>query len=285
MKMLRYSFVKIAVLLVAAFEVQICAAESPWQRTVMIGASASAGFVMSEPFGGTNTTKCKLNYYLNAAITAPHAPVKNLASALLFLNPDAFATLQVVAATNDRPTLVIGVDFPFWFCYGPGRTDADRARRFEEALKLLDQIHCPLIIGDIPDMSSATNTGIISSAQVPSEVARRAANKRLRQWAKSRPQVTIVPLAKFMRDIKANRAIKLRHLMLPAGKTRALLQPDELHPTPRGAAVLSLAILNALTQAQQEFPATNVDWNLNEVFRRGYQAALKQIASHPAHKH
>ena len=166
----------------------------------MIGASASAGFVLSEPFGGTNTAKCKLSHYLDAAIIAPHTPVRNLATSLMFMNPDAFAPMQIEAATNARPTLVIGVDFLFWFCYGDGRNDADRAQRFEQGLKLLEQIPCPLVVGDIPDVSAATNTGIISSEQVPSAAARQAANKRLQAWVAAHPQVTIVPLAEFMRD-------------------------------------------------------------------------------------
>lgn len=269
MKTTHRCLMKWLVLLVAVVQLPLFAAESPWQRVVVIGASASAGFTMSEPFGGTNTDECQLSRYLDAAIKVPHAPVKNLANALLFLNPEAFGPLQVQAATNNHPTLVVGVDFLFWFCYGDGATDAERARRFENGLKLLDAIHCPLVIGDIPDASSATNTGIISIAQVPSEAARHAANRRLRQWAAKHPRVTIVPLAKFMRDTKANRAIKLHDQTVPAGKTRALLQHDQLHPTPQGAAVLALGILDALTTKQPEFSAQAIRWNRKKVFRLG----------------
>jgi len=236
---------------------------------VVIGASASAGFVLSEPFGGTNTDKCKLNRYLDAAITAPHAPVKNLATSLMFMNPDAFAPMQAEAATNARPTLVIAVDFLFWFSYGDGRTDAERAQRFEQGLKLLERIPCPLVVGDIPDVSAATNTGIISSGQVPSAAARQAANQRLQSWAATRPQVTVVPLAKFMRATMANEAIKLHNGTLPAGKTRALMQLDQLHPNPRGAAVLALAILDALVSKQPKFPAKEVCWDTEKVLKRG----------------
>ena len=257
------------VLWVAVFELRLFAAESPWQRVVVIGASASAGFVLSEPFGGTHTARCRLNRYLDAAIATPHAPVKNLASALFFLNPESFGPLQVEAATNDRPSLVIGVDFLFWFCYGDGGSDAGRAARFEDGLKLLDEIHCPLVVGDIPDAASATNTGIISIAQVPSEAARRAANQRLREWAARHPQVTIMPLAEFMRATKANRAIKIHGRSLPAGTTRALLQADQLHPAPQGTAALALGILDVLVARQREFPAQDIRWNRNKVFQLG----------------
>jgi len=249
------------------------AADSPWSRVVVLGASASAGFVLAEPLGGPETTRCKLNYYLDAAITVPHPPVKNLASALFFMNPEAFAPLQIAAATNSRPTLVIGVDFLFWFCYGDGNSDAERAARFEQGLKLLEPIRCPLVVGDIPDASYATNTGIIGSEQVPSETARRAANLRLKAWAAAHPQVVVVPLAKFMRDTLANAAVRLHGKMLPAGQTRALIQDDQLHPNPHGAAVLTLGILDALVARETKFPAADIRWNPAEVFRLGDQSA------------
>jgi hypothetical protein len=279
MNVIRRSLINLLFIFLLAFQFAVRAGEpansphSPWSKIVVIGASASGGFVLSEPFGGTNTTRCKLNYYLDAAVTAPHAPVKNFATALLFLSPDALAAQEIEAATNSRPTLVVGVDFLFWFCYGDGPTDADRARHFEAGLKLLERIPCPLVVGDIPDASSATNTGIISVAQVPSEAARRAANARLKQWAAARPQVAVVPLTEFMRAVKANAAIKLHNGSLPAGKTRALLQADGLHPNPRGAAVLSLGILDALTKSQKRFSAAAVDWNPDEVFQRGSKRA------------
>jgi hypothetical protein len=273
MKFFKSSFHGWFLLFIALGQLAAIAAESPWQRVVVVGASASAGFVLSEPFGGTNTARCKLDQYLNAAITAPHTPVTNLATALLFMNPETFGPMQIGAATHNRPTLVVGVDFLFWFCYGEGGTDAARARRFENGLKLLEQIPCPLVIGDIPDASSATNTGIISPAQVPSETARRAANRRLREWAAARPDVVVVPLEKFMRAAMANQSVTIRGRTLPAGQTRPLLQSDQLHPTPHGAAVLALEILDGLVARRPEFSAADVRWNSEEVLRRGGQSA------------
>jgi hypothetical protein len=242
-------------------------AASPWARVVVIGASASGGFVITEPFGGTNTDRCKLHRYLDAAITVPHTPVKNFGSSLFFLNPDQLATQQIDDATNSHATLVVAVDFLFWFCYGDGLSDAERAQHLESGLKQLERIPCPLVIGDIPDASSATNTGIISADQVPSEAARRAANERIKQWAQSH-HAAVVPLAEFMREVKANEAVKMHDGVLPAGKTRSLMQADGLHPNPRGAAVLSLGILDALVKSQKKFHANDIDWNPQEVFQR-----------------
>ena len=250
------------------------AQESPLQRVVVIGASASSGFVLSEPFGGTNTDKCRLSHYLDAAITTPHDPLKNLASPMLFMSPEAIAAQEVEAATNRHPSLVVAVDFLFWFCYGAGRTDADRAERLEYGLRLLDKISCPLIVGDIPDASQATNSGIIGPAQVPSETARAAANARIRQWAATRPDATVVPLNDFMAAVKANAAIPGKYISIPAGKTYSLLQADRLHPNAQGAAMLSLGILDAFAARHKEIPSEAVDWNLDEVRSRGLQAAL-----------
>jgi len=272
MNICRFVSARIFVLLVAAFQLAAVAAESPWQRVVVIGASASAGFVLSEPFGGTNTDRCRLNRYLDAAITVPHSPVESLASPLLFMNPEAFAPVQIAAAKNEQPTLVVGLDFLFWFCYGDAASDAERAQRFEGGLKLLEQISCPLVVGDIPDASFATNTGIIRIGQVPGETARLAANKRLQAWAAGHPQVTVMPLAAFMRNTIANRAIAMRGQKMPAGQTRSLLQGDQLHPNPRGAAVLALGVMDALTEKQPKFTASSIQWNLDEVIRRGSQS-------------
>ena len=260
--------------LVILLRLSAVAAESPWERVVIIGASASSGFVLSEPFGGTNTDKCRLSHYLDAAITAPHQPLKNLASPLLFLSPEAIATQEIEACTHRQPSLVVAVDFLFWFCYGEGETDADRAGRFEYGLKLLERIPCQLLVGDIPDASIATNSGIISISQVPSESARQSANQRLREWAAKRPDVTVVPLDQFMAAVKANTAIQGRHISVPAGKTYSLLQSDRLHPNPQGAATLALGILDAFSARHAELAGEAVSWDFEAVCSRGIEAAL-----------
>lgn len=251
------------------------ATPSPWNRIVVIGASASAGFVLAEPLGGTNTTNCKLRFFLDAAITAPHPPLRDFSTALMFLNPDVFSQQQIAAASAAKPTLVVAVDFLFWSCYGDGVTDEARLQRFEAGLKLLEKIPCPLVVGDIPDVSAATNSGIISPEQVADAAVRTAANARLKKWAASRPQVAIVPLAKFMHDAAGNLSVKVHGLTFPAGKTRAFLQDDQLHPTPPGAALLALGILDALTAKEPKFPAHDILWNPREVYRLGYQSAQK----------
>jgi hypothetical protein len=235
----------------------------------MIGASATAGFTASEMLGGTNTQFHQLSRYVDAALAVPHEPVQNLANAFFFMQPEAAGPGQIRSALESKPTMVIGVDFLFWFCYGAqAQTDKDRMKRFERGLKLLEPISCPLILGDIPDASAAID-GMLSASQVPSGRAMAEANKRLKEWAASRPGVVVVPLAAFMRTATADLPLVVHGHSWASGKTRVLLQNDMLHPTPAGAAALALAILDAFHAARPGTATNEIRWDPTEVLRLG----------------
>src|SRR5262249_46708467 len=136
---------------------------------------------------------------------APHESARNLASALVFLQPEGGLRKQVDDALKAKPTLVLGLDFLFWFCYGEGTTDDARLRRFDAGLKLVESFGCPVVLGDLPDASAAVNRQLTPD-QIPSPQALSAANRRLRDWAATRRRVAIVPLSSIMRAVLANRA-------------------------------------------------------------------------------
>jgi len=231
-----------------------------WRKIVLVGASASAGFTASEPLGGTNTPRFRLSRYVDAAVVAPHAPVLNLANALFFLQPEPLGHAQISRALKEQPSVLLGVDFLFWYCYGRGINDAERLQRFEAGLKLLEPVACPLVLGDIPDASAAVNI-MLRPDQIPTTNAMAAANTRLRAWAATRPNVSIVPLSQFMYTAARNQSLALHGLNLPAGKTRPLLQDDNLHPSPAGTAAIALATLGEL-KLRQQFPEHDVRWDL-----------------------
>src|ERR1700694_2565183 len=91
---------KAAVVAAGPQQAQSSSTNSPWTRIVMVGASASAGFTFAEPFGGTNTLKCRLSYYLDAALTAPHEPVSNTANAMFFMMPEPAGKMQIEQAVK-----------------------------------------------------------------------------------------------------------------------------------------------------------------------------------------
>jgi hypothetical protein len=244
-------------------------AQKPWGRIVMIGASATAGFTESELFGGPQTAQYKLSRYIEAALIGPHEPVRSLASTFFFMHPETEAERQMGLTLEAKPSLVIGVDFLFWFCYGEGRTDQERLARFEKGLKLLEPVSCPLILGDIPDASGALNR-MLGPEEMPSTAAMVAANRRLKQWAATQSNVVIVPLSSFMRTVTANEALSIHGRTLPAGKTGILLQNDKLHPSAPGCAVLALMALDSFQSKGSGPAASEIRWDLQEVFRRGY---------------
>jgi hypothetical protein len=240
--------------------------KAPWARIVIIGASVSHGFTGSETFGGPKTKEYALDRYFNAALLAPHEPPQNLANAMFFMLPDDMGHEQIRQALTNQPTLIIGIDFLFWYCYGRGQTDQDRLDHFDKALKLLEEVNCPLIIGDIPDASAAVNR-MLSPREMPSPEARTAANRRLKEWAARRKQVTVVPVAEFMRAVAANKALSGHGFALARGTTRALLQGDRLHPNQRGCAVLVVSILDAFLAGRPDLDAAQVRWDPDQVLR------------------
>lgn len=233
----------------------------------MIGASATAGFTASEPLGGTNTPWFILSRYVDAAVTVSHDPVRNFGSAFFFLQPQLIGQQQIARALTNNPTLVIGLDFPFWFCYGEGKTDAERLQRFDHGLKLLESIRCPLVLGDLPDASAAVNK-MLRPDQMPTLKAIAAANQRLKAWAAGRSQVVVVELSAFMRNAMTNHAITVSGYTLADGQTRMLLQDDALHPTPPGCAVLTLALLDAFQTTRPKVQAGEFLTDPKEIYRR-----------------
>jgi len=240
--------------------------KAPWARIVVIGASVSHGYTRNEAFGGPTTERLALDRYLDAALLAPHEPVRNVASAMFFVLPDDMGHTQIREALTTNPTLVIGIDFLFWFCYGHGGTDQDRLNHFEKGLKLLESIPCPLIVGDIPDASAAVNR-MISRDEMPSRKTREAANRRLREWAAEHKQVTIVPIAEFMRAVAANEKLTVHSHVFASGTTGGLLQGDRLHPNQRGSALLAISILDTFLEEHPSLAASQVQWDLEEALR------------------
>lgn len=232
----------------------------PWGRMAMIGASVTAGFTFSEPLGGSNTVQFRLSRYIDASVIAPHSAVENFGNALFFLRPEPLGRAQVRQALDANPTAVIGIDFLFWFCYGDKMDDAARMQRFESGLKMLEEIRCPLVLGNIPDASAAANV-ILSPEQIPSAAVRSAANQRLREWASSRSNVRVIDLAGFMSAAIANRSLTIRGYTWPEGRTRAFLQTDHLHASKQGCAALALAVNDAILSLCPKASAEAVRWD------------------------
>lgn len=205
------------------------------------------------------------NWHLTA-----DAPLYDLPSAVM-VNQDPGLYLDTMVTTPYPPFLVTG---GVWFCYGKGFDEPGRLRHFDQGLELLEAIHCPLIVGDIPDVSAAAN-GILSTDELPSSKTLATANRRLKEWAAKHRAVVVVPLAKFIKTAMADQVLAVHDSILPVGKTRALIQNDKLHPTARGCAVLALAILDAFQANQSGVGERDVRWNVETVLDTALESSQR----------
>jgi hypothetical protein len=235
----------IAALIAAApFAIAQDSAPAIFQRIVMLGASATTGFDESEPLGGPKTAQYLFANYIEAALTGAHEPVATQASALLFFQPREIMEKQIAATIAAKPTLVIGLDALFWFCYGAGMDAGQRTALFDAGLQLLERIEAPLIVGDIPDATKAVG-GILGKAELPEPATIALCNERLKTWAATRKNVTVFPIAGVMTAAGANEQVILAGHTWEAGKSGALIRKDHLHPSRHALAALAIATLDA----------------------------------------
>ena len=254
----------------------VAAEPKPWENIVLVGASVTAGFTASEPLGGTNSQRLSLDRYIEAALLMPHQPMQNLASALFFTQPEAWGRQQIFQAVKAKPTLIVGLDFLFWFCYGARLTDEQRLELFEKGLRLLDTVPCPVLVGDIPDASVSVRGGMLSADQVPNARVMRSVNERLSAWAAGHPRVMVLPLSRFLGTALANQSLALHRFTLAAGETSILLQQDLLHPSPPGCSVLALEILDLVAKKSVPcWPEGQVLWNPYQIYRRAFKSAQR----------
>jgi len=170
----------VALLCASAFQVEAPAvpATEPraLERVVVIGASLSAGF-------GAEQTLAQV---FAAALKPGHAEPVDYGDALFFTSPLSFGARMVEAALDEEPSLVLAVDFLFWFGYGStdaegGAMDSEdeRLALLEHGLAFLARLECPLVVGDFPDMSEAVGR-MISPAQMPEKATLPRLSQRVR---------------------------------------------------------------------------------------------------------
>ena len=212
--------------------------ETPWKRIVVIGASASAGFNTAREAGRTvNIAKV-----IEAMLRAEHDKVVNVSSGFFFMNPRWMGTQSIRRAVEVKATLVVAVDFLFWFGYG-AKSEEKRFEDLDVALKYLSELKCLVLLSRIPDMKASVGK-MLSARMVPGPATLKKLNARIDAWSAGRKNIIMVPMARFIDDLRAGKGIKVAEISYPAGSIRKLLQRDELHPTLEGlAAVTALSFI------------------------------------------
>jgi hypothetical protein len=220
-------------------------AEELFSRPVIIGASVSDGYEHTERLGGPRSDALALDQHLCKITNLPVDRFSNFSQRFCFLHPLVSAHQQMSHTLETKPTVFIAIDQLFWQLYGNFASSEQRIITFRAALIKLDPITCPLVIGNIPDASLAIGK-MLSASQVPDQKTINQANQLLNEWVKNRKQTAIIDLASFMQLCAANKEIKLKNIIYPAGSTKKFLQTDMLHPTASGVSALSHAIIDSL---------------------------------------
>ena len=197
-------------------------------RVVVLGASVSDGLFL----------QYDLQDVLELMIERDHAPVLASSSVVFFSDPLGTGREQIDFAREAGATLLVGVDYLFWFAYGlttaegrPLASEEERLPMLERGLAFLDELDCPIVVGDFPDMSDSVGLMLMRS-QVPEPATLVALNDRLSAWAAERPDVSVVPLASVHAEMRSGRTFTMGRQRWAEGTV--LLQPDQLHANTLG---------------------------------------------------
>ena len=260
-----------------------------YDRIAVVGASASDGFGVSvradappvdltapvDPNAKPNVAKKPTPVLLNLSdvlryaaktttdgTTSQRVIMHHYSSGFFFTNPGPIGQGEIYRALKIKPTLVLGLDFLFWYVYGtvtadgkPMTTGADRFSNLELGLEQLDRIvnaGIPLVIADIADMHDAIGK-MLSENQVPDVQTIGNANTRIMEWVKARPLVKIMPLSQILETLKKGGSIDLAGKSWNPAELGALLQDDQLHPTFAGTVVIAAGLIDL---AQSNDPST-----------------------------
>lgn len=233
-----------------------------YDRIAVVGASASDGFgvsVRADAPPADSTAKkpipirMNLSDVLRYAATSQRVIMHHYSSGFFFANPGPTGQGEIYRALKIKPTLVLGLDFLFWYVYGtvtaegkPMTTGADRFSNLELGLEQLDRIvnaGIPLVIADIADMHDAIGK-MLSENQVPDIDTIEKVNARIMEWVKARPLVKIMPLAQILETLKKGGSIDLAGKSWNPAELGALLQDDQLHPTFAGTIVIAAGLID-----------------------------------------
>ena len=242
-----------------------------FSRVVVLGASTSAGYGLKQEL----RADVQLADILDCALLGEHQPVLSLADVTLFQDPTQLAEASVVQALEARPSLVVAVDFLFWFGYSASWVrDKDRSAHLEQGLAILDRLKCTILVGDLPDMSPALagegpfGGPLIEQHMIPTKQELARLNARIRAWAAERERVWIVPMAQLMDDLMGDTGLEVHGNHWEPESLKLLLQRDLLHPRVEGSIGLVLLALDQLASTPEDLTEGAVEWSAPKVRER-----------------
>ena len=183
------------------------------ERVYVAGASVSDGFGLSKDL----KTKVKLSHIFQAACMAEESEFIPLGDARFFLDPRNAGERIIQTAKDGEATCFVGVDFLFWYVYGE-KSEKLRVSYVDAALKSLEELECPVLLGDLPDMSIALEGNyfgrpMISPEMILTKETLKTINEHLNAWVAEREDAHVVPLASLLKKIQSGEDIQLREVL------------------------------------------------------------------------
>jgi hypothetical protein len=212
----------------------------PLARIAVIGASASAGWGVVVDDGPSDEPlpihhrHVDLAEVLPVVLTGASPAMSRHADISFFANPRKVGRVEMDHALATKPTLIVAVDYLFWYGYGD-RPDAARMNMLERGLQELERFDGPILVGDIPDVADAADVqplALLSKRQVPRPETLLAMNKRIHEWAGEYPNVHHIPLAETIGSWRKGTPPNLNGYAWPP--ECRIIQFDRLHPTAEG---------------------------------------------------
>jgi hypothetical protein len=237
------------------------------ERVAVLGASVSGGYGLAAEL----EAEVDVGTILECALRAKPESCLVAARQYFFMDPGKHGRQLLDLVEESRPTLVVALDYLFWFPFGPEPSEAARLAELETGLKLLGELECPLVVGDFPDISQALEgEGPLGGPLVTLELLAspetiEALNARLRAWAKERGNVAVVPMSDFLSRLRREEAVTVRSIQWPAYSMPTVLQKDLLHPTLEGSIALTLLALDALVATRDDVPDEAIEWDVHAV--------------------
>ena len=225
---------------------------------------------------------------LEKELGAPGSLADVVQAALLFppqavVDRRVFATTnvaaqQIQAALDAKATIVIALDYLVPYVYGAQLGDDARTQQVAAALKALERLACPIIIGDVPDLrwALALEQPTLAAGQVPSEAALKALNDSVVAWAAARKDTVVAPVAGVFAHVVKNEPFVIRKVSWPQAWLPELMQSDRVHTRLHGTIALWLAAQDALCTARPDLDPAAFDWNPLSIYRKVYDAKSRQ---------
>lgn len=241
----------------------------------VIGASVSCGAGNAKELAVRRDVP--LGVFLQGILTDDQARASkflDLGDTFFFMNPDVTANVQVSEALEFEPTLVVALDFLFWFAYGEtSKKSPRRSQGLERGLEILGRVEGPMVVGDLPDIDHALQGvgplggPIVHPLMFPSTKERLAMNQRIAAWAKDRGNVTMVPLDGLITKMIRRTPVELRGNAWTVEKLAEALQRDRLHPTVKGSVWTALHVADAIARLDPSIE-TRFQWDVKRAQKR-----------------